>query len=378
MRLQRETPCAQTKIKKRVKFHLCEERHSLLDVIAVGEFLKNIFIRIVVLFFVFTTCVNASAYPCEKWLTRKNAARIGKLVAFTVLTSIPFIAADIWAERKDLQGFHELLDQHIWGSDAISDWMSMGALESNDARDLFEKQIQLFQSNLQPLRQRREDLLRIGWWSPKAGELTEKIMNRIGADAPKLIVSEDLVKRVTEDPDYPELLEDIGEKNNFTLVLWLVPRVDYLGKSDIEWLSYLVQTKHDKELSSQQKFGLESLRLMFQTDKNKISLPTFADVTARTMKNPKEIKEKMAKAKSFGLPYTEDTFYRADLPLEILKVKDGDRELKFEDEVDRWKMILTDARFKKLADAWRRHDVADYDILALFEAYWSRQSPSRP
>lgn len=294
------------------------------------------------------------------------------MAAIAVITSIPFVAIDIWADRKDIQGFQNALEHHVWGSDAVSDWLQMGALEPSEARDLFTKQIELFKSNLKPLRQRREDLLRLGLWTPKAGELALNIMNRIGADAPKLLVSEDLVGRITSDPDFKALSEEVGESRNFTLLLWLVPRVDYLGKSDIEWLYYLVSNKKDSELSYQQKFGLESLRLMFQIDKDKISLPTFAKMTALTMKKPKDIRAKMAKTQSLGLPFAENTFYRADLPFGDRKIKQGTHEIELKDEVDRWKIILTDPRFQKIADAWRRHEIPDFDALSAFESYWDR------
>lgn len=361
-----------------------------------------------ILIFTFSAS-DAFAYPCEKFLNRKIAQiresyvpprffaprtkptwlqRLrkqpaqGRRLSRWVTTPVSLISAiamgvalshvDTASENAEIAKFASAWEQDIYGASTMADWMRTGGIDPNSARDVYNQAIDQFHNHLAPLRERRADFVRLGWWSEADGQLADQIMNRLEADTNAVVVRDQLIRKIQGDPDYEKLESQINERYAASVELWITPKVNYLGKSDVEWLGFLFDPTRDKQWSPRQQQGLESIREMFDYDRSRVSFVTLIELTAKTLKYPKDLEAKFTKARSLGLPVEQSTFWRADLPIAGEVFHDGDKEIVFKDEVDRWNLIWHDPRFAEEKQQWRDGKLTDVGCLIAFGIHWHR------
>lgn len=364
---------------------------------------KSAVIGCFIFIFAFSSA-NAAEAPCESYLSKKITAirnsfvapRIlaprtrpslwqrlkgqpahGKKLSLWVTTPISFLAlvgvtmyAENWAVQTEIAKFESALDQDIYGATTLADWMRTGGLEPSAAREVYNRAIDQFHNHLSPLRQRRADFVRLGWWKEADGLLADKILDRLEKNTDAIVVRDDLIEKLQNDPDFDLLSKQIDPRFAASLELWITPKVNYLGKSDVEWLAYLLDPAQDKQWLPRQQRGLDSIRQMFDYDRTRVSYVTLVELTANTLKYPKELEVKFAKARQLGLPAEAATFWRADLPIAPEVFHDGENKIVFKDEVDRWNMILHDPRFAKEAKDWRDGRLTDIGCLIAFGVHW--------
>lgn len=364
---------------------------------------KKSFVIITISLLVGFTSLNAAAYPCEKFLLQRierikkswvpprllaprekpswpqrwrgeppSGKKLSKWVTvpanLAAMTAL-FVYADQWAANREIEKFQSALEQNIYGSDTIAEWLLTGGLAPDDAREVYSHTLDRFHNHLQPMQERVDDFARLKWWSSESVQLAHQILDRVGKEPDAVVVRSDLIQKIQNDPDYPALEKQIGD-NGFTLDLWLMPRVNYLGKSDVDWLAILFDPAQDAQWTPQQRTGLEAIRQIYDYDGSRVSFVVLTELTAKTLKNGGTIEAKLEKAKKLGLPVDKPTFSRADLPIAPETFKDGNKWYTFNDELDRWNLMLKDPRFKTEAEAWRQGQLADVAALTEFGKHW--------
>lgn len=318
----------------------------------------------------------AQAYPCEKFLTRVRDSWVPprvfvpaqngekrklskwvktppKVLAGMIVTAIPFVAADMYAQYKNIEGFQKQVQDHVYGADTIAEWVATDGLTADAGREIFWHQLAQFKNHLAPLEQRRRDFVRLGWWTPKAGDVAEKIISDLSAKPDAWIVREDLLRAITRHPDFQSLFNEMKPGYEFSMNFWLTPKVVYLGKPDVEWLA-LLMGENEPNWTDQQKAGVESIR-QFYAAHPEATFVTLVELTARTLKQSSAIEKKLTRAKELGLPTYRISFSRADFP-------------DFEDELAIWQKMLLNFHFKAVADAWKSGQLDDYKALKLTES----------
>lgn len=348
-------------------------------------FSKNFAFKLTFVFILSSVSANANAYPCQRYLNqvreniRENwvGPRLftpeGKLsrwvkvppylIASTIAFGVLLHKGDNEAIRQDYIGIQNAVDADIYGSDTVAAWLIAKVVTPNGAREIQNRAFNLFKEGLIPLKDRRDDFVRFGWWNSKATELANEILRALEGQAAELIVRKDLIKRISSHPKFPELAAELGLDYNFTLDLWLTPKINYRGKSDVEWFSYIFDSSRDKNLNEQQRNGLESIRLLYDLDKKHATFINMVQVIAKTLSDEEGMKKKLEKARQLDLSLDEFIVSRADLP--FLKP-----EGPFEDELDRWKMLLSDSRFRAEATAWKEGKLSDFMTMLEFQKHW--------
>ena len=173
-------------------------------------------------------------------------------------------------------------------------------------------------------------------------------------------------KRVKELPFYQALTDQQKVYIDYVLL----PTIRVKGKSDIEWLSYVIEPDRRSHLKPSQVKGLESLDRIFANDGGHIPFSAIINSVAETITAKDKISERVSKAKDLGL--TEllgDSVYRAEIPAftgELSMEFPGQPKIQMNDELDRWNVMFSDPRFAVLAQRFRDGQVSQVSALAEF------------
>jgi hypothetical protein len=304
----------------------------------------------------------------------KQKRHLSKLITIPLAAVAPLVFfpnTDNRTSMNDIKGIQIAAEQNIFGAETLQEWVTTGGLKPSAARKVFSHTTKGFRANLQPLRDRVDEFVTDGLWPAEAGVKARSILNRLTEENQPvdLIHPADLASKIAADPDYLRLLTWIPLNKRFTLELWMMPQVQFSGQSDTHWIKLLF-ADNDQGLTFQQLQGLKQLREFYYQTPG-VSFVVMSQLAAHTLDEQAMIK-KMWKARGHKLPFRLPTFARADFPLFSMPetFHDTTRDIMFVDEVDRWKVILEDPRFKAIAARWRSGAASDFTTLEEATALW--------
>lgn len=297
----------------------------------------------------------------SKQLSRVVSFPLGILAGTALLIQI-----DQSAINSDIRLLEQASREHAFAAESLSNWVIVGGLNTNTAREVFLRSQTDFVENLKPLRNRVADYRSFNWWSETAGSIGLQILDDLAKnyDAAKLYRSDELIKHFQKHPRFSDLVQAIPPQYFFTLDLLTAPKIFFSGQSDVEWLKQLLESTSE---------GALSIKAIMEAQTGLVTLPGIVKMTALTLRDERISAEKRAKAKALGLPKSE-SFSRADIPLlsQNETFHDLTREVRLSDEIDQWHLILTDPRFVNFRSSWESK--AQSDDLILTEAKIFRQS----
>lgn len=275
---------------------------------------------------------------------------------------------------QNVQTFETSISEDAFGARYVSEWVLSGGIDPQTGAQILSTSRDLWNQKLLPLSLRIDEFQTEGLWNKTQADLGQQVLDQLMKEhTPKeLFQNTNLLELIVKTTSYQALFESLPPTDRFTLLLWPNPSITYEEHPDSYWLGKFFDPNQRGDLSAPQKRGLEALLRLYHLDQKQLSIVAVTELVAQTLSHPDVVLKKQERWQKMKVSDVDfDFLYRTDLPLfsKPIVFSDLSHDLTLSDELDRWKLLLTDSRFHNFKVAWESGQISDFTALLQVELH---------